>query len=407
MKPDTIRRLDAIAGKPICAALTAIESVRRVFRFSSRYTPPKKILFVKLIEMGSSVLAYSAFEEAARMVGRANIYILLFEPNRPILDILDCFPAENILTIRDSRLSLFIGDLLYALRRIRREKIDGAVDLEGLTRSSAIITWLTGASKRAGYRNFTSEGPYRGRLFTHELNYGFQNHVSKTFLALTRSLAHSPRQRPMLKEVVQTGPLPVHHPSEMECDTIRNLIRFLSGQDAKGPIILLNPNCSDMLPLRRWPDDHFITLGRRILDQWPHALLVITGAASEKEGAEAFVNRMERPGRCISMAGRTTLREVFALYSMADILVTNDSGPGHFASLTPIGEVVLFGPETPLLYGPLGDRKIALSAGLACSPCVNMLNHRFSPCREAQCMKSISPDTVFEKVRILLENKLT
>ena len=402
MKPETIRRLDLIVGKPVCAALTAVESLRRLVRPRRAYAPPRRILFVKLIEMGSSVLASGAFEEAIRLVGRDNIFILLFAPNRPILDILPFFPAANVITLRDTSLPAFARDLLGALRRIRREKIDGAVDLEGLTRSSAIITWLTGAPKRAGYRNFTAEGPYRGRLFTHELNYNFQHHVSKSFLALTRSLAYSPEQVPMLKEPVQPGPLPVFTPSPEELKAVREKIRSLAGHDAAGPIVLLNPNCSDLLPLRRWPDASFIELARKVMDEWPDSLVILTGAPSEQAGAERLVRQIDRPGRCLSLAGRTTLREVFALYTLSQVLVTNDSGPGHFASLTPIGEVVLFGPETPLLYGPIGERKIAVTAGLACSPCVNMLNHRFSPCQEPHCMKRITADAVMAHVRHLL-----
>ncbi len=402
MKPDTIRRLDLIVGMPVCFGLTAVESVRRLFRSRRPYVPPRRILFVKLIEMGSSVLASGAFEEAIRQVGRENIFILLFAPNRAILDVLPHFQAANIITIRDTSLFAFARDLLGALARIRREKIDGAVDLEGLTRSSAIIAWLTGARWRSGYRNFTAEGPYRGRLFTHELNYNFQHHVSRMFLALTRALAVPPDQVPLLKEAVAPGPLPVFTPRPEELDAVRGKIRELAGRDPAGPIVLLNPNCSDLLPLRRWPDDSFIALAGTILDEWPDALVILTGAPSEQAGAEALAARIGQSGRCLSLAGRTTLREVFALYTLSHVLVTNDSGPGHFASLTPIGEVVLFGPETPQLYGPLGVNKIAITAGLACSPCVNMLNHRFSPCQEPQCMKRITADAVMAHVRTLL-----
>jgi ADP-heptose:LPS heptosyltransferase len=404
MNPEAIRRLDLIIGMPVCAALTAVESVRRLLRSHKPYTPPNRILFVKLIEMGSSVLASSAFEEGIRQVGRSNIFILLFAPNRPIIDILPHFPPENVIPLRDTNLAVFALDLIGALRRIRREKIDAAVDLEGLTRSSAIITWLTGAPRRAGYHNFTAEGPYRGRLFTHELNYGFQHHVSKTFLALTRALAHSPKDGLLLKEEVTPRPLPAFTPTEEEVRAVREKIRILAGREPAGPLILLNPNCSDLLPLRRWPDDYFVELGRRLLDERADALIILTGAPAEREGAEALAVRIDRPGRCICLAGRTTLRDVFTLYTLAQVLVTNDSGPGHFASLTPIGEVVLFGPETPLLYGPLGARKIAVTSGLACSPCVNMLNHRFSPCRDAKCMKIITPEIVLGHVRALLDS---
>jgi len=93
------------------------------------------------------------------------------------------------------------------------------------------------------------------------------------------------------------------------------------------------------------------------------------------------------------------------LYTMADVLVTNDSGPGHFASMTRIDTVVLFGPETPALYGPLGPNTHTIWAGLACSPCINPFNHRISPCTNNVCMQSISVPQVFGQVMELLQQR--
>jgi len=109
--------------------------------------------------------------------------------------------------------------------------------------------------------------------------------------------------------------------------------------------------------------------------------------------------------RVISVAGYTTLRELMVLYSIANILVTNDSGPGHFASMTKVQTVVLFGPETPELFAPLGNNIHIIWANLACSPCVNAFNHRFSQCTDNVCMQEISVDVVYEQVRILIAGK--
>ena len=100
----------------------------------------------------------------------------------------------------------------------------------------------------------------------------------------------------------------------------------------------------------------------------------------------------------MSFAGKTSLRELLTLYSVADVLVTNDSGPGHFASLTPVHAVVLFGPETPRLFGSLAPATTIIWKELACSPCVSVFNHRLSPCRNNVCMQAITVDEVFEAV---------
>ena len=82
-------------------------------------------------------------------------------------------------------------------------------------------------------------------------------------------------------------------------------------------------------------------------------------------------------------------------------MVTNDSGPAHFASVTRMPTIVLFGPETPALYGSLGET-YPVYAGLNCSPCVSAWNHRKTPCTDNVCLKAITVDQVFDRVRDLL-----
>jgi Glycosyltransferase family 9 (heptosyltransferase) len=89
---------------------------------------------------------------------------------------------------------------------------------------------------------------------------------------------------------------------------------------------------------------------------------------------------------------------VVVLYGLADVLVTNDSGPAHFASLTTIHTVVLFGPETPHLFAATTKRSKPIWAGIVCSPCVSALNNRRSSCRDNVCMQRISVDRVFAAV---------
>jgi ADP-heptose:LPS heptosyltransferase len=253
-----------------------------------------------------------------------------------------------------------------------------------------------------GFYNFTSQGPYRGRLLTHELNYNFQHHVSRQFVALVRAAARSREEVPLLKERIpdQVIELPEFVPTSEGLEEVRALLREEAGTDP-GRLLLLNPNCSDLLPLRRWPSERFVELGRRLLGELPGATLVVTGAPSEAEEA-ARIARAIGSARAFSLAGRTSLQQLLVLYSLADLLVSNDSGPVHFAALTPVPVVALFGPETPLLYGPLSRRARVLQAGLACSPCVSILNHRMSPCTDNQCMQRITVEEVLAAARELL-----
>jgi ADP-heptose:LPS heptosyltransferase len=107
---------------------------------------------------------------------------------------------------------------------------------------------------------------------------------------------------------------------------------------------------------------------------------------------------------CVDLTGYTrSIRELLMLFHGADLLITNDGGPGHFASLTPIRTMVFFGPETGRLYGPLGPRAQVLESGLACSPCLSAYNHRETFCDgDNQCLKRIAPDPVLADALLAL-----
>ena len=93
------------------------------------------------------------------------------------------------------------------------------------------------------------------------------------------------------------------------------------------------------------------------------------------------------------------------LYGLAEVLVTNDSGPAHFAALTDIDTVVLFGPETPHLFAGRGPRTHVVWAGIACSPCISALNNRQTACRDNVCMKMINVGQVFTEVAGIYEGR--
>ncbi|MEN6483473.1 MAG: glycosyltransferase family 9 protein, partial [Syntrophobacteraceae bacterium] len=98
-----------------------------------------------------------------------------------------------------------------------------------------------------------------------------------------------------------------------------------------------------------------------------------------------------------------SVRHLLALFHRASLLITNDGGPGQFAALTPVPSIIFFGPETPLLYGPLTARAHCLHLQMSCSPCLTAYNHRLSACDgDNQCLRQIAPEEVLRLARELL-----
>jgi ADP-heptose:LPS heptosyltransferase len=392
-----LQSLDRRIGAPVCFALTLWRRITGGFRPPAADAPLRSILFLKLAEQGSTVLAHEAVRTAVARVGRENVYFLVFEENRFIVDLLGLVPAENVLTIRTRSASAMAVSGLQRLAEIRRRRFDACIDMEFFARFSAGMAYLTGARRRVGFHAYFGEGPYRGDLLTHRVLYNSHLHTSRTFTSLVLALDLPPADLPTFPaEVPPSPPLPPFQPAADEQAEARRIVASL-GVPEGGRLILLNANASDLLPLRKWAAKNYVEVARRLLEEFPGIYIGFTGAPDEAPGIGELVREVGSP-RCVCLAGRTTLRQLLVIYGLAEVLVTNDSGPAHFASLTPIDTVALFGPETPLLFAAPGPRSHPLWAGLACSPCVNAFNNRQTACRDNVCMKSITPSQVFETV---------
>ena len=255
---------------------------------------------------------------------------------------------------------------------------------------------MTGATTRVGLHRFTSELPYRGNLMTHKVQYNPYIHISPFYYSLVEASLQNPSEIPIMK-VPQSNlnsSLPSYSATEQEKKEMSERLDTKSGEK----IILLNPNASDLLPLRKWESEKFVSLGKKIISENENTKIIITGAPSEQKSSEEICKQIGS-AKAISFAGKTTLRELLTLYSLSDILVTNDSGPGHFSALANIRTIILFGPETPKLFGPISPNAHVIWKELACSPCVSVFNHRFSPCNNNVCMKTIMVDEVYAAVK--------
>src|SRR5437667_12198237 len=376
----TLQHTDRWIGVPLCAFLTVF---RRIFEAAGPPGPRRvrRVLFIKFAEQGSTVLAYPAIRRATAMVGRENVYFVVFEDNRFILDVMEIIPEQNVITISTkSPVALAMG-ALRAVLRAHKIGIDAVIDMEFLTRFSAMFTFLTGAKSRVGFHTFFGDGPYRGDLMTHRLLYNPHLHTSEMFEAMVEALTRDPAVLPTFDFTPSANqPLVRFRPSASEVAEVNALLQRENPHIGSAPLILLNPNASDLLPLRRWPALRYVELARRLLERYSDLFIGFTGAPAEAAPNNRLADEVGS-SRVIALAGKTTLRQVLVLYTRSEILVTNDSGPAHFASMTPIRVVTLFGPETPALFAARSPNATASWAGSGCSPCVNAHHHRQSVCR--------------------------
>ncbi len=359
--------------------------------------PVRSILFLKLAEQGSTVLAHEAVRRAVERVGRQNVHFLVFEENRFIVDVIGLVPTENVHAVRTRSAWAMLASGMRVLGAIRRRRFDACIDMEFFARFSAAIAYLTGARLRVGFHVFFGEGPYRGDLMTHRVLYNPHLHTSRSFTSLVMALDAKPSEFPTFGVVPpESPPLPVFEPAAAERAEVARMLSE-AGFPGTGRLVVLNANAGDLLPLRKWAPGNYEELARRLIAAFPGLWVGFTGSPEEAPVIAAIAGGVGSP-RSLCLAGRTTLRQLLVLFGLAEVLVTNDSGPAHFGALTTVDVVALFGPETPLLFSAPGPRTHSLWAGIACSPCVNAFNNRQTACRDNVCMKSLSVDQVFDVV---------
>lgn len=405
-----MQRVDYWMGIPLCALVSLYDRVRRlVNRSGSAALGPaapgvKRLLFIELSEMGSAIIAYAALREACDRFGPDNVHFLIFARNRESVELLNLLPAANIFVIDDHSFSAFALSMAKTLLKIRASRIDTAIDMELFSRCTALVSYLSGARTRIGFDNYSEEGLYRGRLSTHPVWYNGQQHINANFMALLRAIDVDPNDRPLVKvRTVPQGPLtPTFNPQSAELATMENMLTTAGCRDDWSELIVINPD-PGLLTLRGWPVESFRELVQRLLRERADAVIAVIGLARSRSFADAL-RPAEHAERFLDLTGKTdSLRAVLVLLKRAALLITNDSGPAHLAPLVDAPTLVLFGPESPQRYGPLGNKVVSLFAGLACSPCYSAANHRHSICRNNRCMQAISVDEALRAARRLLD----
>jgi len=403
MNVDTMRKVDYFAGVPLCAAMTLLEKLFRLF-VPRKQVRAKNVLLIELSEMGSAIIVDPAMRKLRSRID-GELFFAIFSKNKVSLQLLGTVKDENIFTVDESGMLPLAWSCLRFIVWCRKRRIDSVIDLELFSRFTALLTSVSGAANRVGFHSFHNEGLYRGDFLTRKVAYNPHQHIAKSFVAMVDALLSDREELPFTKRHIGNDETKIAKAeiSEAQKDEVLRIVftKYPEFDPQRNPIILVNSNASDLLPQRRWASGSYCEVIKKILAHHPRAVILLTGAPAESAGVQALAESVADP-RCINFAGAVKFLQLPHLYAVSAFMLTNDSGPAHFASITDMHTFVIFGPETPALYGSLGPTTPIFS-GLACSPCVSASNHRKTPCTDNRCIQVITPELVFETLKDRLD----
>jgi heptosyltransferase-2 len=332
--------------------------------------------------VGDAVIAVPALRELRRVLPSAHI-TLVSRPGAADIFIDADFVDEILVYDRAG-----LGSTWRQVREWRRRKFDLALLFQNAF-EAALIAFLSGASLRIGY-----DTDRRGLLLTHSLPlpaWKDERHESFYYLNIVAEL-----ERLLAGQVLAEATVPRFdlHVSE---DRKRKALQLLREHGARmdAPLMVLCPGSINSRA-KRWPAERYAELADRLAESGADVALI--GSPGELDVSNEVCEHARRPPMVLT--GKTTVAEATAIISIADVLITNDTGPAHIGAALKTPTIVIFGPTNPLTTYPFSDSAEIIRHPPDCAPCMLRdcpIDHR--------CMTAVTPAEVFQRSSALMSQR--
>lgn len=177
---------------------------------------------------------------------------------------------------------------------------------------------------------------------------------------------------------------------------------LLAHRDMRGhSLVVVHPGCS--MPARTYPWEMYAQVIDRLIEQ-TGASVVVTGSEDERELVEHIIERIRPPYRdnVFPIAGLLSFPQLCALIQLADLVITNNTGPMHIAAAVKTPVVVLFAlTNPPEQWRPWQVSQRLLYHDVSCRICYS----RVCPYQH-ECLRLVSPQMVVNAAMELLEHDL-
>ncbi|MEW5692847.1 MAG: glycosyltransferase family 9 protein [Candidatus Hydrogenedentota bacterium] len=372
------RWIDRKIGRPICFLISIL------IKFRKRKIPDlnkvKKILIVKMFGFGTIILASPVFKIIKDNCADVKLYFLTLSQNKNLYD--GSRYLDDIIYFDISSITRCITSFIRIVAWLWKERCDVVFDFEIASRATAIISFLSFKSLTVGYAPAGSGKD----IFDVTIPYNESIHITRIFLRSLDAVGFRIKNINLLE-------LPI-------TDTEKNNVNNFLFKNNITDFIVFNPNTSELAMERMWPLEYFASLAKKILNEYNNIKLILVGAREDKERCEIVKDLIRDENKVFLTTGIFSIRETAFLLSKAKVFISNDSGPLHLGVLAGVPTIGLFGPETPVLYGPLGEKHKTISSGELCSPCITTFKDKVVTCKKnAICMKKITVEQVFDAVK--------
>jgi heptosyltransferase-2 len=341
----------------------------------------QKVLVVQTSFLGDTILTLPLCSEIKRRFPETELSILCSPQSAELL--CDYPDIDEVIVDDKKRADKGWGGLWRKANCLNRKGFTMAVCPHKSLRS-ALLPFLARIPRRIGFRQ--SRGWY---LFHVRVHRDGSSHDVERNLSILRAFDIS------VEDCRRKVELPVNSCAE---ERIERLFRSLAIDTAK-PIVGINPG--SVWPTKRWAAESFARLIDLLKVEIDCEVVLFGGP----EDAETVAQIQQAAGaRVVSLAGKTSLRELPAALSRCRVFVSNDSGPMHIAVARGVPVAAIFCATTPALgFYPYSSRAVVVEKELSCRPC-GLHGGRRCPLGTADCIRLIRPEAVLAAIKQLLSN---
>ena len=263
------------------------------------------------------------------------------------------------------------------IRSLRDTHYDLIIDFQQLLKSG-IPVWLARGKRKAGFDR-GMEHMEHSHLFLNERipPVSMEIHALRRYLMLVQALG------------VPVKNVEYRIPADESDRLAVNQMLAQQGADKDRMPVAINPVAQWETKL--WQNEKFAALADRLTEKY-HADVIFTGGPDDIAAVNDICSRMKNSS--VSLAGKTTLRQLAALYEKTAFVISTDTGPMHLAAAVGTPVIALFGPTAPWRTGPFGAGHEIIRTGVKCSPCFKR------QCRQGNCicMNGIQVEDVLSAV---------
>ena len=328
---------------------------------------PQRCLVVGPAWVGDMVMAQSLFKALKERFPDMLIDVLAPAWSKPLLAAMPEVRAAIELPVQHGQLALLTRYRIA--RELRANAYDWAIVLPRSLKAALVPYWAK-IPVRTGYKG--------------EMRYKFLTDIR----SLNKSVLTMTVQRFVALGISRNTPLPpaITPPHLQVTDEQRQQVaaKFLpTGHQA---LLALCPG-AEYGEAKRWPALHYAEVAKYWIAKGGQVILL---GSSKDLAVTAPIAAMLNSPACRDLAGKTNLLEVMVLLSLAEQVVSNDSGLMHVAAAVDTPVIAVYGSSDPNYTPPLSTSSEIIYLDLECSPCFK----RECPLGHLNCLNKISPEQV-------------